>query len=423
MDMHIDIEGTGWDDSWNEKFSRMSPKRRSTILYRAVRLVIDDEQDQVARNDAIRQLQGALGVDPKLVLDALAAVGGNEASGADIEKLKQDAALAQSNFNGLVKATQTLRTSLTNIGAIEKDGRLPETVKEWDAAVGNVVARKVRQLDAKAAHLLEQKNELERMRKAILDEIKAAQEQTPLLKRGVFSVLTGKAAKTTKAISDLSFEYEHIEAPEAARLVRGEGILTRLWTPRYADGRTLPIECEIYTAEKDLIHASGVNRLLTQMDSRQTTARLKNFFGHDGGNFADDDAWVDFIAKKVKEFDAKNGVSSGGWFRPDGVGVWSMPTAEFVDGKIVDRNGSRVKVCDQNHFDLRHTGDFAGTFNTQYSDSDDRNWYWSSTRRREDRDHFWNVFFRNGNDGWDREDNYQSSSRLVRVGRVRHLTI
>jgi hypothetical protein len=428
MDMKVADNNANSSD-WVGIFTRLSPDRRSKILARAAHLIADDNANANEQETSRRQLQAALEVDPKLVLDVLAAVRGNDVPNADMEKLKQDAASAQAKFEALANATHTLRTSLTETGIIPVTGDLPETVVEWKSAIGQAVMRETRRFAAKEELLLQRQDALEAKRVEVLAEINAAQNLLQE-KAGFFRKLSigmspfkTKIAQGTRAISSLSFAFDNVQVPEIGQLVPGEGIFTALWTPKYQNGKPLGIEFELYTSPEDLRFAPGVGGLQTYLNSVRSVAGLKGWHSHDGGNFAHSDEYVSFINRKAEEFVGKNNVASGEWFRPNGLGVWALPPREIVDGKVEDANGNRVKTSDQNHFDLRNTGAFVGTFNTEYNGSDDRHWYWSSTEHRQIRDHVWNVDFRDGGDGWGHKDYGRLSARPVRVGRIRHLTI
>ncbi len=408
------------NSGWNKRFLRLSPDRRKKTLDRAVRLINNPEANPNERAMAIHQLQAALEIDPSLIFEVLASVQGSGISNYEAEELRQEAARAQSKFNVLVDAIYSLRESLTEMGVIEAKADLPATVEEWNAAIGNVVARETRHLAPQKDHLREQKRELEKMRAETLAEIEAARQKAAL--SGRFST---RAADAKKAISELSFDYEHIRAPEPGEWVRDQGIFTTLLAPTYTNGEPLGIECEFYSAPEDLRYAPGVSGPLTQPDSVREIARLRKWHGYDGGDFADEAAYMAFIAEKVKEYDEKNRVAPGEWFRPKGIDVWALPPGVIVDGKIIDGNGDRVKalgqkVAEQNHFDLRNRSAFAGKFVTQYDGSGRcPHWYWSSTRFCVRQEYFWSVAFHTGIDDISHERNSRLSARPVRVGRVR----
>jgi len=426
--MHVNQSAA--ESSWSEKLSRLSPERRRKILDRAARLIADLDANPSEQEMSVRQLQAALEIDPNLVLDVLSSVRTNELSSADIEKLKQQAMQAQCDFDGLVNATQTLRTSLTEIGVMAMKDRLPETVEQWKEAVGKLVVTEAQQLAAQKDYLLEQQRELEKRRTDILTEIEEAhkllQADSPLLTKlslGMFSPLRGRITSATGAISSLSFDYNQIEAPRVGTLTRGEGVFTRLWIPKYKNGKSLGIECELYSAPEDLRLAPQVNSLQTYLNTIESVASLRGWHGHDGGKFANDWEVVGFLNKTVKQFEKINGRADiGTWFRPDGIGKWFVPFGEHVDGKSEDKNGNRTKICDENHYDLKDTGDFSGTFTTT-TGSVNAHWYWSSSEYRGVSVYVWNVDFTDGDGGWGHEVSRRLSCRPVRVGRIRHLTI
>lgn len=216
---------------------------------------------------------------------------------------------------------------------------------------------------------------------------------------------------------------EAVINPKIGQLIVGEGIFTSLWTPKLKSGISLGIECELYTAPEDLGYAASVFGLQTQRDTMGKIAGLRNWHGHDGGKFANDEAVLTFLDRTVKEFEKANGaVEAGTWFRPEGIGKWFAPFAEHVDGKIEDENGNRVKVYDANHYDLRNSGAFAGTFTTAPR-SDHAHWYWSSTEHRDTAAAVCDVRFTDGHGGWDTKDYYRLSCRPCRVGQIRHLSL
>ncbi len=158
---------------WDERLRRLSPGRLKTVLDHAARIVIDVQANPNEKEMSVRQIQAALEVDPILTLDVIASARTNKAAAdAEIERLKRELATAQSDFNGLANAIETLRDTLTEIGAIAKKDRLPRSVEEWKRAMGRVMARNARRFKIEEFYLHKSEEEVEKQLSEIVDEIK-----------------------------------------------------------------------------------------------------------------------------------------------------------------------------------------------------------------------------------------------------------
>jgi hypothetical protein len=422
----------------------MSPDRREKILDRAVRLVASDTTNPAERDMSVRQLQAALGIDPKLVLDMLASVRGNGVSEADIEKLKREAESAQSKFDGLVNATKTLRTSLTKIGAIAKDDRLPETVEQWEEAVGRVVERQTRSITAREERLQRQQEELEARRREVLSQIEVAQslfqanvpslggptnnlmqqigsEVTGLFQQEIAKMVAGAAedvqalllkrfatltdqtaaniARAKGTIAEMPIGFGHAESYEIGQTVAGKGIYAGVWEPKDRNGRSLGKKYNIFAAPEDLVDSSGTKVLLTFKNAAKEVGKLKNWHNYNGLVVPDraiDAGYEAYLYETLK----------GNKYK----GEWVIPTRDVLHGKDIDGND----VQEDNLYNYKDIGDFAGTYTTDTSRSGHALWYWSSTEHRDFPDYVYNVRFSDGDDGWDTKDYYRLSSRPVR---------
>ncbi len=417
-------------DGWTEKLARWMPQKREQTLDHAVRLVVDNGVSDGEKETATRQIQAAMEVDPKQLFAVIASVqGGGNASQADLEKAQAEAAVAQGNFEGLVKATQTLRETLTDMGLIGSADRLPETQAQWKEAVSRAVGREAQKLTAREQQLEKQRLALETAQQQALKQIADAEAKAQLrlaeiakIAHNVYTGISGNLGISYGQLNALSFSYEDVQAHEPGLLVQGEGIFVGLWTLKFANGNSLGVACEVWAAPEDLKNAPRVDGLKTYNETVQAVALLRQWHGHDGGNFANEAAIIDSLDKAVKRHAKQYASAAGAWFEPAGADKWFIPSRILLDGKAYNANGNFEPVQDENLYDLRDMGAFQDTYTTQEG-SPNAPWYWSSSEHRVHADYVWNVRFTDGHDDWDPKDNTRLSCRPVRVGRVRHLII
>jgi len=180
---------------------------------------------------------------------------------------------------------------------------------------------------------------------------------------------------------------------EIGQTVTGKGIYTGVWEPKDRQGKSLGKKYAVYAAPEDLNDSNGKKVLLTFKKAAEEVGKLKGWHGHNGANYGNDTA----VYKALK-----NGSYQGEWF---------IPTREILHGK--DLNGNKVQ--NDNLYDHKDTGDFAGTFTTRASSSDYAYWYWSSTEDRDTADYVYAVRFTDGHGGWHSTDNSRLSVRPVRL--------
>jgi len=444
MDMHVNQSAT--ESDWSEKFTRLSHSRRVKLLDHAVRLIVNPQTDPGEREMSILQIQAALAVDPGLVFNVITFVQTNESSDTDIERLKEEAAMAQSNFNGLVNATQTLRASLTEIGGMAMKDRLPETVQEWKETIAKLVERETHQLVAREARLIQQQKELEAKRAEILADIDIAQnlsrinipsldektsslinqiggEITGLFQHEISKIVAGAAddvkglimkrfvsltdqteariAEAKGTIASLSFAFDQAESYEVGQLVRGKGIYAGIWEPKDREGNPLGKKYHAFAAPEDLTDSSGVKTLLTFKNAAKEVGKKKGWHQHNGLIVPDriiNNGYEAYLYEVLKKSDTYKG-------------EWFIPPRDLLHGRDVD--GNEVQ-SENNLYALKDTGDFSGTFTTT-TGSGTAHWYWSSSEDREDSDYVWNVDVTDGVVGWLLKGNRRLSCRPVRV--------
>lgn len=180
--------------------------------------------------------------------------------------------------------------------------------------------------------------------------------------------------------------------PEAGQWTEGKGVYLGTWEPKDKNGRTLGKIFDIYAAPEDIRNGSG-NLLMTFNNAVKHIASLRNYHGHDGGNFANQDAVLEAVRNN-----------------PAALEKWFLPTKELLHGKTIYGD---ITIT-ANLYDSRNTGAFKDTFMTK-SGSGHALWYWSLTEHPDDPSGVYGVDFTDGDDGWGRKDDYELSSRVVRA--------
>jgi hypothetical protein len=331
-------------------YTRASSKRRRMLIDRAARLIGNPNSKPNEKATSIYHLQVALGIESAVVFEVLKSVLGSGASDADLEKLKDDAAAAQANFDNLVGSLQSFRASLTKIGAIKEGDRLPATSEEWQRIVANVMAKETQKLAAQRDHLAQQKRELEERKAEALGEIAKARdalqdqikEKTPLLQRlsGKAFAPIERAASAEKGISAISFGYDHIEVFEIAKLVKGKGIYMGEWEPADLDGQPVGFKLSVFVSPKPLTEVTG--KALTFNDTAAEIGKLKGWQGYDGCKLDPTRYYAEFCNELRTDPDSM-------------LGKWMIAPLELVRGR--DRDGNKVRA--ENMYDLRNKGDLA----------------------------------------------------------------
>ena len=453
-------------ESWKDRILRWLPKKREATLDHAVRLITGNGASPSEKETAKQQIHAALDIDANALFSIIVSVMGEGTSQDDVAKAQREAAEAVTNFQGLVKGVQTLRAAMLEAGIVSTRERLPETVEQWRAAVARVVERDVqpiralrRSLEQQGSVLEQQRQDLDRQqqnlvqrlqqyqqtleqdlrqqrrvleteRDAALKQVAAAEAHAKLkvfelqkLSSDFFAGLTSGFGVPAERLKALALDYNSVQTREHGKFYENEGIFTTLWVPQYADGNRLSIECEVFAAKKDLKEVRNAYGPMTYIDSVKAVAALRNLDGHEGGDFANENAIVDGIDKAVKRYVKQRGQPSPGvWFQPAGVGRWLIPPLAILNGRQYNKNGNKwEKISDDNLYDLRDVGEFENNFIKH--DADTSNYYWSSTKSRQNESQMEVVRFSDGDLGYTSRHNVRLSCRPVRVGRIRHLAV
>lgn len=168
---------------------------------------------------------------------------------------------------------------------------------------------------------------------------------------------------------------------EVGQLVEGKGVFIGTWEPKDSDGNSLE-EFNLFAAPEDLMDAEGRRLAATFNGAVKHVAALRDWHGHDGGDFRNDAA----LYAAMKE-----GRYKGEWFIPP------------------------VGVLKEHLYPNRNKGALAGTFTTASSGAGFAPWYWSCTENCWHPDHVWFVRFLDSFVDWVRKDNHSLSSRVVRA--------
>jgi len=179
---------------------------------------------------------------------------------------------------------------------------------------------------------------------------------------------------------------------ETGKLIEGKGVYLGTWEPKDKNGRTLGKIFDIYAAPEDIRNGSG-NLLKTFNNAVKHVAGLRNYHGHDGGNFANETAVLEAVRNN-----------------PAALEKWFLPTKELLHGKT--SGGDKIQPA--NLYDSRNTGAFKNTFITK-SGSGNAHWYWSLTEHPDNPSLVYGVDFTDGDGGWGRKDYDGLSSRVVRA--------
>ena len=162
----------------------------------------------------------------------------------------------------------------------------------------------------------------------------------------------------------MSLSNQTIEQPIArehiGQRIGDKGVYVGIWKPKGGSGKKF----NVFAAPEDLTDASGKKALLTFKDAAKEVGRLRNWHGHDGGNYANDTAFYKALKKGIYN------------------GEWVIPPLDILGGKDIDGN----TVQRDNLYAHRNAGAFKRTFTTRSSGSDHAHWYWSCTEGRDNPD-------------------------------------
>lgn len=148
-----------------------------------------------------------------------------------------------------------------------------------------------------------------------------------------------------------------LKTSQIGQMIPGKGVYMGQWQPKDRKGNSLGKTFAVYAAPEDLMDESGKKLVATFQDTAKRVTALKNWHGHDGGDFANDTALYQGLA-----------VGSA-------VGKWFIPTRDLLAGTNLS------KVHADNLYANKDKGDLKGTFTITDNSSglECPVWYWSST--------------------------------------------
>lgn len=143
---------------------------------------------------------------------------------------------------------------------------------------------------------------------------------------------------------------------QTGELVPDKGIYLCTWSPTNEEGITLNRKYNIFVAPENMSVSKESKTEFTFKEAAKELGRLKNWNGHDGIAFKNDDELFEtFSGNKYK-------------------GQWFIPPGEILFG--LDRKGRTTN--ENNMFRRKNIGAFKGTYPKAYYDKN-ANSYWSST--------------------------------------------
>jgi len=184
-----------------------------------------------------------------------------------------------------------------------------------------------------------------------------------------------------------------VKVPQIGQTVAGKGIYMGVWEPKDRGGNSLTKKFAVYAAPEDLTDESGRKLVATFQDTARRITALRNWHGHDGGDFADDAALYRGLA---------DGSAAGKWF---------IPTRDLMAG--TDLDGNTV----QNDNLVAHK-DKLGEIITSREGCDTRdypNYYWTLAEHRDISTHVWCARLADGVGGWGNRGYGRMSYRPLRV--------
>jgi hypothetical protein len=193
--------------------------------------------------------------------------------------------------------------------------------------------------------------------------------------------------------AEAAAEAEAIRNPQIGQLIKSKGIFMGPWEPKDRNGTSLGKKFNVFASFHDLTNASGKSAILKFKEAAEQVAGLRNWNGHDGGDFENDTA----LHNALKDGSA--------------VGKWFIPPLELLYGK--DANEKLVRPGN-NLYELRDTGDFKGTFFAA-KDMGLADWYWSCTESRSNSSDAWIACFSDGGSVLDLKRSFSLRCRPCRV--------
>ncbi len=185
---------------------------------------------------------------------------------------------------------------------------------------------------------------------------------------------------------------EDLKNAQPGQTIGKKGIYVGTWAPKDKSGKSLGKTFNIFAAPQDLTDRAGNRVLLTFNEAVKSLSGLKDWHGHDGGNFENDTALYNAL---------KSGSYKGEWF---------IPTRDILG------ETRTIKKKDQPNtlYQYKDTGDLKDTLVTT-DDSDDAPWHWSCTEDPDDKHCVRNTCFSDGRSEWTHKDLVQLSCRPVRA--------
>jgi hypothetical protein len=190
-------------------------------------------------------------------------------------------------------------------------------------------------------------------------------------------------------------EAEALKQAQIGQTIAGKGVYLGGWKPRDRDGNSLGKAFNVFAAPEDLTDESGKKLVATFKKAAERITALRNWHGHDGGDFANDTALY-------------QGLADG-----SAIGKWFIPTRDLLVG--TDLNGSKVRA--DNLYANKDKGDLKGTFTTAgYGGNREYPvWYWSCTENLVYQSCIWNCRFSVGDGDCGPIDTTRLSCRPCRV--------
>jgi hypothetical protein len=184
-----------------------------------------------------------------------------------------------------------------------------------------------------------------------------------------------------------------VKVPQIGQTIAGKGIYMGVWQPKDRRGNSLNRKFAVYAAPEDLTDASGQKLVATFKDTGKRMTALRNWHGHDGGDFANDTALY-------------RGLADG-----SAIGKWFIPTRDLLTG--TDLDGNKV----QNDYLVAHK-DKLGEITTSREGCgsyDYPNYYWTLSEHRDVSYGVWCARLADGGVDWGYKVSLRQSCRPCRV--------
>ncbi len=183
-------------------------------------------------------------------------------------------------------------------------------------------------------------------------------------------------------------------------LIEGEGIFLCRYQLHDHNGNPLKKIFNVFVAPEDLTSEKGEHSTLDYLHTVERVAALKDWNGHDGGNYPHQYALYKALLQGTYQ------------------GEWVIPPREIMDGD--DLYTQRFGVQKENMCRYKDTGTFKGTYLHQPKTTSSAaiDWYWSCTEEPKSRNKVWNVRFNDETGGWNHKDTIVMSCRPIRFVEV-----